>query len=43
MAVAKTYEKMALVGEPFQENGRMYVYVAAPNGQKKVRWYSEES
>ena len=41
MAVAKTYEKMTLVGEPFQENGRMYVYVAAPKGQKKVRWYSD--
>lgn len=41
MAVAKTYEKMALVGEPFQENGRMYVYVDAPKGQKKVRWYSD--
>ena len=41
MAVAKTYEKMALVGEPFQENGKMYVNVQAPKGQKKVRWYSD--
>ena len=41
MAVAKTYEKMALVGEPFQENGKMYVNVLAPKGQKKVRWYSD--
>ena len=41
MAVAKTYEKMAFVGEPFQENGKMYVNVQAPKGIKKVRWYSD--
>ena len=41
MAVAKTYAKMELSGEPFKENGRMYVYVIAPKGQKKVRWYSD--
>ena len=41
MAVAKTYEKMALIGEPFQENGRMYIYVSTPKGEKKVRWYSD--
>ena len=41
MAVAKSYEKMALVGEPFKESGRMYIYVAAPKGQKKVRWYTD--
>lgn len=41
MAVAKTYAKMELSGEPFKENGRMYIYVIAPKGQKKVRWYSD--
>ena len=41
MAVAKSYEKMELIGDPFQENGRMYIYVSAPKGQKKVRWYSD--
>lgn len=41
MPVAKTYEKLNLAGEPFKENGRMYVYVIAKNGQKKVRWYSD--
>ena len=41
MAVAKTYEKMELIGEPFKESGRMYIYVSAPKGQKKVRWYSD--
>lgn len=40
MPVAKTYEKMALQGEPFQENGRMYVNVLAPKSIKKVRWYT---
>jgi hypothetical protein len=41
MAVAKTYEHMEIQGEPFQENGRMYVNVLAPKGLKKVRWYTE--
>ena len=41
MAVAKTYEKMELVGEPFEEHGRMYVQVRAPKGIKTVRWYTE--
>ena len=38
MPVAKTYAKMELSGEPFKENGRMYVNVIAPKGLKKVRW-----
>ena len=41
MAVAKTYEKMEICGEPFKENGHMYVFVLAPKGQKKVRWYTD--
>lgn len=41
MAVAKTYEHMEIQGEPFQENGRMYVNVKAPKGLKKVRWYTD--
>ena len=41
MAVAKTYEKMTISGEPFQENKRMYVNVITPKGLKKVRWYSD--
>ena len=41
MPVAKTYEKLTLQGEPFMENKRMYVYVLAKNGPKKVRWYSD--
>ena len=41
MPVAKTYAKMEIQGEPFQENGRMYVNVIAPKGLKKVRWYTD--
>lgn len=41
MAVAKTYAKMEISGDPFMENGRMYVNVCAPKGLKKVRWYSD--
>ena len=39
MAVAKTYAKMEISGEPFMENKRMYVNVISPKGLKKVRWY----
>lgn len=41
MPVAKTYAKMEIKGEPFHENGRIYVYVLAPKGEKKVRWYTD--
>ena len=41
MAVARSYEKLEISGEPFNENGRMYVYVITPKGNKKVRWYTE--
>ena len=41
MAVAKTYEKMTLQGEPFKENGRMYINVIVKSGIKKVRWYTD--
>lgn len=41
MPVAKTYNNYVISGEPFKENGRMYVNVMAPKGLKKVRWYTE--
>lgn len=41
MPTAKTYANMKIEGEPFKENGRMYVNVVVPKGLKKVRWYSE--
>jgi len=42
MAVAKTYEKFEIQGEPFIENKRAYVIVKTPKGDKKVRWYSDK-
>lgn len=41
MPVAKAYAKMEIQGEPFKENGKMYVNVLSPKGIKKVRWYSD--
>ena len=41
MAVAKTYTNMTVSGEPFKENGRMYVNVITKKGLKKVRWYTD--
>lgn len=38
MAVARSYEKFKIIGEPFEENKRMYVMLE--NG-KKVRWYTD--
>lgn len=39
--VAKSYESLEILCEPFEESGRMYVNVAAPKGSKKVRWYTD--
>ena len=42
MAVARSYENLEQVGNPFEENKRMYVYVVMKSGnQKKVRWYTD--
>ena len=41
MPVEKTYASMEIEGEPFKENGRMYINVRAKSGIKKVRWYSD--
>ena len=41
MPVAKTYANMEVQGEPFKENGRMYINVVSSKGIKKVRWYTE--
>ena len=41
MPVAKTYATFAIDGEPFKENGRMYVNVITPKNIKKVRWYTD--
>lgn len=42
MAVAKSYATYPIIGEPFEENKRMYVNVQAPKGPKKVRWYTDK-
>lgn len=39
--VAKSYQNMEIVHEPFQKNGRMYVEVKTSKGTiKQVRWYT---
>ena len=39
MAVAPSYQKYEMDGYPFEENKKWYVFVKAPKGLKKVRWY----
>jgi hypothetical protein len=41
--VAKSFQALTLVGEPFQESGRMYIYVKneKTGSTRKVRWYTE--
>ena len=42
MPVAKSYQKYTIVGEPFIENGKSYVYIYTNvDTKKKVRWYTE--
>jgi hypothetical protein len=43
LAVAKSYEKMDICGDPFKEKGRYYVIVRDPakGTKKRVRWYSD--
>lgn len=40
--VAKTYQSLSTIGEPYEKNGKMYIVVTMKNGNnKEVRWYSE--
>lgn len=40
--VAKSYQKLKQMGDPFLENGRLYVNVQTISGTiRKVRWYTE--
>lgn len=42
MAVAKSYQGLNIVKEPYCINGKMYVQVEMKNGaSKQVRWYSD--
>ena len=43
MAVAKSYQSLEIVKEPYQVNGRAYVQVRMKNGTiKQVRWYTDK-
>lgn len=39
--VAKSYQQCELIGEPFTENGRQYIYIKRNGKERKVRWYTE--
>ena len=42
MIVAKSYENLPFLSEPFEENGKGYVIVQLKSGkEKKVRYYGE--
>lgn len=41
--VAKSYQKLKIVKEPYMANGKIYVQVEMGNGaHKQVRWYSDK-
>lgn len=42
---AKTYVNWKMLGEPFTENGRLYIMVEHPltHRPKQVRWYRDEA
>lgn len=43
MAVAKSYEGLKTLCDPYKENGKMYVNVQLKGGnEKKVRWYTDK-
>ena len=41
MPVAKSYQNMNILGEPYKKNGRSYVQVQGKTGPKEVRWYTD--
>lgn len=42
MPVAKSFQSLAIFGEPYIKNGRQYVTVVKPNGShREVRWYTD--
>lgn len=42
MSVAKSFQHLPIIGEPFEENNRLYVNVQYADGHlRKVRWYEE--
>ena len=40
--VAKSYQSLQQIGEPYTRSGRQYIKVATKSGEKEVRWYSED-
>lgn len=40
--VAKTFQALPLIGEPYTLNGRQYIKVATKSGERQVRWYSDD-
>ena len=41
MAVARSYENYKIVSPIFDKNGKPYVKVLTPKGEKEVRWYTD--
>lgn len=39
--VAKSYQKLSQIGEPYLQNGKMYVKVQKGDKVQQVRWYNE--
>lgn len=43
MAVAPSFQKYPLYGEPYEKNGRQYIKIVYPDGHhREVRWYEKE-
>ena len=43
MAVAPSFQRYPLYGEPYEKNGRQYIRIVYPDGHhREVRWYEKE-
>lgn len=42
--VAPSFQKMEMLGEPFEANGKMYIQIRNPKtgNKRQVRWYNEK-
>ena len=40
--VAKSFQSLPIIGEPYTLNGRQYIKVATARGERQVRWYSAD-
>ena len=42
--VAPSFQKMEMIGEPFEANGKMYIQIRNPKtgNKRQVRWYNEK-